>query len=151
MATGTINSTEYAAQNNAGNALTGAATRASGRDVGGEVLYLVASATTTAIDAGSTINVGIIPAGARVIPALSYVVHGAVGTSVTFDIGDSADPNRYADGLDVAAAGTTQFDIHLTSEYTTLSTTNTIICTTADATMDADIELLFIVAYRVIR
>lgn len=125
--------------------------RVSGKNVGGDLLIMAASVTTTAAAAASTINVGTLPVGAVVIPALSHVVHGAVGTSVTFDVGDSVDPNRYADDLDVAAAGTTQFDISLTTEFPVTEATNDIIITTAGATMDADIEVLVLIAYRVAR
>jgi hypothetical protein len=151
MATGTLNTDVYQNQVDSSNDLAGAADRASGYKATGQVLYHVSTVTTTAIDLGSTINIGKIPIGSIVVPCLSWVEHGAVGTSVTFNIGDSADADRYATLIDVAAAGITQFDAPLTTEYSTLSTTNTIICTTAGATMDAGIDVKFVVAYRTLR
>lgn len=147
----TLNSALYTLQSSASDRLTGVATRAAGIDVGGELLVMSAFTTTTEIAAESTIYIGILPVGAVVIPALSYVVHGAVGTSVTFDIGDSTLITRYATALDVAAAGTTQFDVNLTTDYAVTATTNTLVATTDGATMDAAIEVLFHVVYKVSR
>lgn len=48
-----------------------------------------------------------IPAGARIKEG--YLRHSALGTNVTMDIGDGTTVDKYADGLDVAAAGVKSF------------------------------------------
>lgn len=50
-----------------------------------------------------------IPAGALVDPAKSSVI-GAAKSGVTLDIGTTADPDAYADGVSIASGGTRFFD-----------------------------------------
>lgn len=67
---------------------------------------------------GDFLNLCKLPQGAVIDPTLSSVVGDGVATTCTIDIGDddvlgvgaAADADRYADGLDVAAAGVDQFD-----------------------------------------
>jgi hypothetical protein len=62
---------------------------------------------------GDTLNLVKLPQGAVIDPTLSSVVGDGIATTATLDIGDNdtlgvgaaADADRYADGLDVAAAG----------------------------------------------
>ena len=71
---------------------------------GGKVRVQIDNYVTDATeDAGSTIKMGRLPVGATVLEMILY--HGALGATVTFDIGDENDVDRYADALDVAAAG----------------------------------------------
>lgn len=55
-----------------------------------------------------------VPSGSRVLVDQSNVVSQGAGTTCTVDVGDdddtvAADPDRYADGMDVAAAGEDKF------------------------------------------
>ena len=47
--------------------------------------------------------------GQSIIPGLSFITHDDAGTTLTIDIGDSSDTDRYANGADLAAAGQTNF------------------------------------------
>jgi hypothetical protein len=68
--------------------------------------------------AGDILNLIKLPQGAIIDPSLSSVVSNGIATTATIDIGDddtagvgaAADADRYADGLDVAAAGVDKFD-----------------------------------------
>lgn len=70
---------------------------------GGKVRVQIDNYTTSGCDANSTIKMAKLPVGATFLGMLIF--HGALGTSVTMDVGDADDVDRYADGLDVAAAG----------------------------------------------
>jgi len=70
---------------------------------GGKVRVQIDNYTTSGCEANSTIKVAKLPVGATFLEMIVY--HGALGTSVTMDIGDADVVDRYADGLDVAAAG----------------------------------------------
>lgn len=88
--------------------------RAQGLKISG--LLLIATSTYTMLGteaANDLVNVVKLPMRAMVDPSLSSVVSDGIATTATLDIGDddvlgvgaAADPDRYADGLDVAAAG----------------------------------------------
>jgi len=63
--------------------------------------------TESALD---TFNLFKLSVGQTLIPGLSFVVHDDAGTTLTLDIGDSTDGDRYANGIDLAAAaGKTEF------------------------------------------
>lgn len=67
--------------------------------------------------AGDILNLVKLPKGAIIDPTHSTVVNDGIATTATIDIGDddtagvgaAADADRYADGLDVAAAGIDRF------------------------------------------
>jgi hypothetical protein len=67
--------------------------------------------------ANDILNLVKLPQGAIIDPSLSSVVNDGIATTATIDIGDddtagvgaAADADRYADGLDVAAAGVDLF------------------------------------------
>jgi len=67
--------------------------------------------------AGDVINIVKLPQGAIIDPTLSSIVTDGIAGTATIDIGDddtagvgaAADVDRYADGLDVAAAGVDLF------------------------------------------
>ena len=73
-----------------------------------------------------------LPKGPLVLPQLSSVVSdGGVGTTATINIGTSTAPSQLATALDVAAAGTDQFDgsayeltvdEHITADFEALAT-----------------------------
>ncbi len=78
-----------------------------------EAKYTVASGDTAA----DVVRLVQVPAGFRLVTALSTVVSEGMGSgaTATVDVGDdddtdSTDADRYADGLDVAAAGVDIFD-----------------------------------------
>lgn len=84
-------------------------------------LLLIATITVTMVGdeaANDTVKLIKLPKRAMVDPTHSTVVSNGVATTATIDIGDddvlgvgaAADPDRYADGLDVAAAGIDRFD-----------------------------------------
>lgn len=66
---------------------------------------------------GDFVNLLRLPKGAQIVPSLSSVVTDGIATTATIDVGDddalgtglAADADRYADGLDVAAAGIDMF------------------------------------------
>jgi len=47
--------------------------------------------------------------GQVVLPGQSWITHDSVAATSDIDIGDTTDVNRYADGLDLSAAGQTNF------------------------------------------
>lgn len=83
--------------------------------------YFELEATDVAGDANSTVDLALLPPGrVRVVPALSRLNHSAFGAGRTLDIGHraydtrdsglpadqvAADPDAFADGLDVENAG----------------------------------------------
>lgn len=83
-----------------------------------------------------TIYVCKIPQGARVIGYLSRVLSSGVAGTATLNIGDddesTADVDRYASALDVAAAGTDTFD---ENEYTAVASAGGAWMTAAFATL----------------
>jgi len=76
-------------------------------DLSGTLLYATAIVTLDhAMAANDTIQLADLPAGAVVVPQLSHVTGATTATSsLTLDIGDALIPNRYAQVLDVTAAG----------------------------------------------
>jgi len=110
--------------------------------------------TDTTETVGSTIKMGKLPVGATFIEAILF--HGALGATVTFDLGDTNDPDRYAATLDVAAAGikeTRAVDLNqgykvLGAAKTTLGTDDQdLMITTAGATLADEIDLMLITIY----
>jgi hypothetical protein len=84
-------------------------------------MLLIATVTVTMLGteaAADTVKLVKLPKGAMVDPTFSTIVNEALATTATIDIGDddtagvgaAADADRYADGLDVAAAGIDRFD-----------------------------------------
>lgn len=54
--------------------------------------------------ASDTFNLYRLKVGQTLIPALSYISHDDAGTTLTLDIGDAGDADRYSNGVDLAAA-----------------------------------------------
>ena len=54
--------------------------------------------------ANDTFDVLKLKEGQVVIPGMSYVTSDDAGTTLTMDIGDASDADRYADGINLAAA-----------------------------------------------
>lgn len=78
----------------------------------GNVRYAIATlAITTGMAANDTFDVcPDLPAGARILPQLSrFVCHGDPGSTLTIDIGDSTDADRYCDGAVLSSGGIVEF------------------------------------------
>lgn len=54
--------------------------------------------------ANDTFYIARLRPGQKLVPALSWVAHDDAGTTLTIDIGDDSDPDRYSDGMNLAAA-----------------------------------------------
>lgn len=82
------------------------------RTVNGAVKYatLVVPLPTANV-AGNVINLVQLPPGCIVLPELSTVLVTGAATAgaLTLDVGDSVDPDRYADGINAAAVGSVPF------------------------------------------
>jgi hypothetical protein len=78
----------------------------------GNVRYAIATlAITTGMAANDTFDVcPDLPPGARILPQLSrFVCHADPGTTLTIDIGDSTDADRYCDGAVLSSGGIVEF------------------------------------------
>ena len=103
-------SNQYAAQLAA--AENNAAVSIEGRDLGANVRFATILVEFTADNvANDVIDLIRLPDGARVLPQLSKVITTEDPNDGAFvvDIGDAADVDRYADGLDLAAVGLDDF------------------------------------------
>ena len=106
--------------------------------------------------AADVINLCKLPEGAKIVPGLSNVTGDGIATTATMDIGDTddttaADVDRYADGLDVAAAGTDLFSaIAGVAQLTPYALQKDAIITATFATLNTPVagkKLLFRIAY----
>lgn len=71
-------------------------------------VYTIANPTTEATN--DVILLGNISVGAIVYPEHSFAfLETDPGTLLTVDIGDSVDPDRYADGINISAAGRVEY------------------------------------------
>lgn len=71
-------------------------------------IYTIANPTTEATS--DLIYIGDLPLGAIVYPEESFFyTETDIGTLLTLDVGDTVDPDRYADGSDVSAVGKVEF------------------------------------------
>lgn len=77
----------------------------------GAVKFLTATVTVpNALAANDLIEIGNLPTGCRVLPHMcNAVCHADPGTTLTLDIGDSADVDRYADGIVLSSGGVVNF------------------------------------------
>lgn len=97
-----------------------------------------------------------LPAGSTVIPSLCRAVcHADPGTTLILDIGDAADPDRYADGLVLSAGGDVPFHTPAIPAGTTSPlklTTDTALTAlvTSASTITANSKITFIIASLVI-
>ena len=67
----------------------------------------------TFADNGTAVTVGVLPAGAAIVPAISGALVTAAfnaGTTNTIDVGSSADPNLYGTALAAGTAGLVPLD-----------------------------------------
>lgn len=84
-----------------------------GDDAFGILMLATASVTLTSATAAADIiqivPPELIPVGAVVVPQLCSVTSADPGTTLTLDIGDAADADRYADGIVLSAGGQVGF------------------------------------------
>lgn len=121
---------------------------------GGTVKILRATYTTTGSEAGNdTFNLCYLPKGASVLRGLSSVTCVDPGTTLTLDIGTSANADLYADGIVLSSGGTIDFGSAVAGTAADLAPTVTtdnsaVIVTIASAnTVTASVVLYFAVAY----
>jgi len=84
-----------------------------GDDAFGVLLHAIANVTVpstlAANDILEIIPPALIPVGAVLVPQLCSVTSADPGTTLTLDIGDAANPDRYADGIVLSAGGIVGF------------------------------------------
>lgn len=126
-------------------ALIAAGTQITRPNQGGSPMTFTDTVTFAAADATSVGTVcGLLPAGLMVISvSLSFE---DLGTSVTLDVGDSSDPNRYLDGVDAAtAAGSTEIGLIFAGQNYVVGTNsgdNQILITVADAAATGSVKIV---------
>ena len=82
----------------------------------GSVKVMVDTYEASALAQASIIEMGgELPIGAKVIMVM--LIHDACGASVTIDVGDLEDVDRYLDGVDVSGAGSTVSNLADGVEY----------------------------------
>jgi len=112
---------------------------------GGNVKVQLDTYEAAAIASGTVIEVGgDLPKGARVINVM--LVNDALGASVTLDVGDEEDPNRYISAYDGSAAGVKWGDLADGIEYAVDDTVPTtpdsqVLVTTGGATATGTIKV----------
>lgn len=121
MATGNTDLYAKQASPNLGN-------RARGDNLTATLLVLIATYTMTGAEAANDIiNIASLPQGTMIFPHLSEVTGDGIATTATLDVGDNdvlgvgsaVDADRYADGLNVAAAGSDLFNANACAAETT--------------------------------
>lgn len=136
-------------------AVTSLANRLESKNVEYKVKYKKALYTSIATQAANdTINLAIVPAGCVVIPLKSFIIRdGAAAATLTIDVGDSGDADRYADGFDAAAAGIGIFTTPAVPDgainpYTLTADTVIVAKIATIGTPAAGVELEFHIAYQ---
>lgn len=105
--------------------------------------------------ANDTIQLFDLPAGCVLIPQLSTVTCADPGTTLTLDIGDAADTDRYADGIVLSAGGMVNFASTLpvpagiTTPFCPTASSRVIVKVDTAATLTAAVVLNFCIAYRI--
>jgi hypothetical protein len=105
--------------------------------------------------AADTIQLFDLPPGCVIIPQLSSVTCADPGTTLTLDIGDALDTDRYADGIVMSAGGLVNFASTLpvpagiTTPYLPTATSRVIATVATLASPTAGVVLNFLVAYRI--
>lgn len=75
----------------------------------GKVLVSYDKYEAAGLASGSTIHMGLLPAGARVLP-ISMIVNDALGTDTTLAVGDGTTADKFLSATSTAAAGQIPFD-----------------------------------------
>jgi hypothetical protein len=124
------------------------------QNVGGTVKVLRGQYTTTGSEtANDTFNLCYLPKGASVLRSLSAVSCVDPGTTLTLDIGTSANADVYADGIVLSAGGTIGFGSAVAgtagdlAPSTTTDNSVVIVTIASAASVTASVVLYFAVAY----
>lgn len=126
-----------------------------GDRTGGLLLFATAIYTLVATEAAAdTIQLFDLPAGAVIIPQLSHVTGADPGTTLTVDVGDAGDVDRYADGITLSNGGQVAFcsgtmPAAVAAPYQPTATTRIYATVASAATLTAAVKLAFTVAYRI--
>ena len=107
--------------------------------------------------ANDTIELFDLPAGAVIVPQDSSVTCLDPGTTLTLDIGDSADTDRYADGIIMSAGGIVNFcstaattmPAAVATPFAPTATTRIVAKLDTAATLTAGVVLYFSIVYRI--
>lgn len=107
--------------------------------------------------ANDTIQLFDLPAGAVIVPQDSDVTCLDPGTTLTLDIGDAADTDRYADGIVMSAGGIVNFcatagttiPAAVVTPFAPTVTTRIIAKIDTAATLTAGVVLYFNIVYRI--
>jgi hypothetical protein len=118
---------------------------------------LLATATVTLLGtevAADILNLFDIPASCEVVPQLSHVTCADPGTTLTLDIGDSVDADRYADGIVLSAGGQVAFcsgtlPAAVAVPYLTPTNLRIFATVASAATLTAAVKVIFTIAYRI--
>jgi hypothetical protein len=127
-----------------------------GDRTGGIVLLATAIVQLDAsLVAGNTIQLLDLPAGAVIVPQLCSVTPSAnPATTLTLDVGDSGDADRYADGIVLNGVGQVMFSsaapypAAVTVPFRPTASTR-IYATVVSAAAVGSVKLAFAIAYRV--
>lgn len=127
-----------------------------GGKIGGLLLYATAVVTTTAaMSANDTFQLFDLPPQAVIVPQLSHVTCSAdPGTTLTVDVGDAGDTDRYADGIVLSSGGQVSFTsatmpAAVATPYQPTEATRVTAKIDSAASVTADVKLIFTIAYRI--
>jgi len=123
-----------------------------GDDIGGSLMVATATYTLLGTEtSGKTIQVTPpLPAQIVVVPDLCSVSCEDPGTTLTIDVGDEDDRDRYADGIVLSSGGTVRFGSGTAAVTPHRPSTGQAIIAYIDtaATLSAGKKLTFVVVYR---
>lgn len=104
--------------------------------------------------AADTLNLYRARKGWKLIPELSKIIHDDCGTTLTIDIGDATDADRYADGVDLAGSDspsefcTPAIPDAVPNPYSITEANQDIVVTIATAsTPTASADVVFVLAF----
>lgn len=132
-------------------------TGADGIKIGANILLATAvitlASTTAANDLFELVD---LPAGVEVVPQLSHVTLANPGTTLTVDIGDDLDDDRYADGIVLSAGGRIPFASTaatvgdaVANPHKTKATTRIRAKVMTASAINANVKAVFTIAYRI--
>ena len=112
---------------------------------GGKVRVQVDSCNVSDIEVGSTVKIARIPAGATLL--WGKIFHEALGTNVTFAVGDGTTADKYLAAASAAAAGLLSFPVLYGTANLRVTVDTNIVITTAGATVASTKSIKTQVAY----
>jgi hypothetical protein len=121
---------------------------------GAPLLYANLTYTLAALAANDVIELFNLPPGAEIVPQLSHVTSADPGTTLTLDIGDAGDADRYADGISLNSGGQVAFcsgtlPVAYATPFHDNKETMIRALVTAATTITAGVKLVFTIAYRI--